>query len=200
MIINEGEPAQNCFQGSNQDNTGHDDQYINVRCKMIRALFFISLLAPATVWACFAPPAYLMESDARLVANTPIIVLATAMNEIPTKEDRLPSFEFQVKEILKGNPPENFTLNGYSAKEQENGPGDFQNHLMPHFWAFNTGNSIQPGDCEAYGLFEVGQEYLIFLRRNSHPRAYEKISTKKDLWYKVIKLLTEQSVQGSQRN
>jgi len=92
--------------------------------------------------------------------------------------------------MLKGIDPKVFKLEGY-ASDRVKSPGDFSAHQSAEFWALDAGNTIQPGDCVAYGLYELGQEYLVFLRKDSHIRAYENVKTETDLWLRVVKALVE---------
>ena len=138
--------------------------------------------------SCTILPAHLNDRPADLVDSTPAIVLARAVSFTDPDGGSLATFTFEAVRTLKGNPPKSFRLDGYHAKKVGS-PGDFQQHKDPKFWAFEAGNSIQPGNCQAHGLFEVGQTYLIFLRRDSHYRAYENIRSPEDLWLKVVETL-----------
>jgi len=153
-------------------------------------LFTLLLIANLNVFACTVPPRTLLQSDEDLVSRSPNIALAKAQRQ-GNSDNNYVKFAFNTVETIKGKVPKEFYLEGFSAKETEDSPGDFSGHKMPEFWAFSAGNSILPGDCNAYGLFEIGKTYLIFYGGPTHVRSFEQISSKDDVWLNVVKLLIE---------
>jgi len=139
--------------------------------------------------ACFVPPFTLLSSDRELVARSPNIALAKVIKQ--KKSNYFYDFTFVKVESIRGEVPKKFTLKGYSTKSEEN-LGDFSKHQDPIFWAFASGNSVLPGDCRAYGIFEVSKTYLIFFNETSHVRSFEEIQSKDDIWLNVVKLLVKQ--------
>lgn len=156
---------------------------------ILMTLFFI----PASSWACSSPPESLYQTDQKLVKTTPSIVVAEAVSIEGKGEFQKFEFTFKTSRVLKGNPPQSFKIKGYNADLVPNTPSNFDDHQLPAFWALGIGNTIQPGDCTAYGIFSIGQKYLIFLRQTSHIRSYENIQNNDDLWLKVVELLIDQT-------
>ncbi|MBL4680370.1 MAG: hypothetical protein JKY88_06555 [Pseudomonadales bacterium] len=157
----------------------------------MRLIFAALLLFPTIIWACSIPPQTLYQSNEQLVRSTPVITLAKVENREGDGKYNQYEFTFKSTLSLKGKAPDTFILIGYEASNVSEAPADFGDHKKPEFWAFDSGNTIQPGDCTAYGLFSVGQEYLIFLRPKSHYRSYENIKQNDDLWLEVVQLLIE---------
>lgn len=158
---------------------------------MRQLILLTILLLPSLTWACSVPPRTLSLTNSDLVRSAEIVVLAKAINYTAKNEtrSRILDFTFEVEKILKGGPEKIISLPGYNASEIENSPGNFGNHMNPEFWAFDAGNSIQLGNCVAYGLFETGKSYLLIIASKSHTRAYEQVSSLDDLWYKTIEVL-----------
>jgi hypothetical protein len=151
----------------------------------------------SSAFACVAPRPGMYDRNKELVESSEYIVVAKAIKvSVPTQSQatRWPvaEFSFEAVRILKGNPPPRFFLVGMDARKVKGIPKDFNGHRNPDFWAFDGGNTIQPGDCVSYGLFEVGQTYLVFQRKQSHSRSYENIRTKDDLWLAVVDLLVKE--------
>lgn len=144
------------------------------------AAFIASFIASGAL-ACTAPPPHWKDSPYTMVIDTPTIVLAKAVRV--DREDVWSTVRFEVIETLRGEPPEQFSLRGWSEIGQL---GDFTGHRDPHFWVDNGGGSVAPGDCKAYGVFEAGQEYLIFLDGPNYPRSFENVRSKEDLWYQTV--------------
>jgi hypothetical protein len=161
----------------------------------MRALLaFIALISSSPAFACSAPYAELFVPDWKIVSKAEGVVLARVVGfepavHKPRSERRDAIFHFQTTETLKGQAPQQFDLSGYSALERKDVPGDFDGHRMPKFWADNSSNSVSPGDCESYGIFAVGETYLIFLMKGTHRRGYENIRSEDDLWLQVVRLL-----------
>ena len=139
--------------------------------------------------ACSVPPRSLFHSNLKLVNSTPVIVLAKAV--AASESSSASHYEFRLETIrsLKGQAPKTFSVTGYAAGSMQNSLDDFNGHKQPQFWAFDAGNTIQRGDCVARGIFQVGENYLVFLRKASHTRSYENIRVSDDLWLQVVELL-----------
>jgi len=150
-------------------------------------LLFVLLANSAS--ACLIRPHYLYASNQELVRHTPELLsrVSQALTQTPRIARSLTSL-FETVSVVKGHDPKRFTLLGF-VSNRVGGPGDFDAHKAPEFWAFDVGNTIQPGDCRAYGMYALGQQYLIFLRKDSHVRAYENVKTEQDLWLRVVKVL-----------
>ena len=160
---------------------------------MIRALIVLLVILPSISLACTVPPRYLLLTNSELVRNSTSIVLAKAVERGNSENEYIPpEFTFSVEKTIKGKSTKTIKLNGFEANKMGGNPSDFQGHLMPEFWAFDAGNSIQPGDCSAYGLFELGKSYLLILTKESHPRAYEEIKSEDDLWFKTVQVLVKE--------
>lgn len=152
------------------------------------ALSLAALAFPILTWACTIPPRTLSESNLELVQTTNVITLAKVVGSKSTGPGHFYKFTFETVRALKGTPPRTFELVGYD-QSQAKGPGDFSGHNAPEFWAFDSGNTIQPGDCVAHGIFQSGETYLIFLRKASHYRAYENVRSETDLWLRTVQVL-----------
>lgn len=157
-------------------------------------IVFFGLFLPGVAWSCYVPPQHLLDDPADLVARTDSIVLARATAESGHEGDTRSRFSFELIRVLKGEAPEDFILSGFSASEMEHPPGDFHGHRNPEFWVSKIGNSIQPGDCVAYGIFEVGRTYLVFLGNLSHYQAYENIQSDDDLWLEFVEATIEEQM------
>src|SRR5215469_5201837 len=150
-------------------------------------LLFVLLANSAS--ACLIRPHYLYASNQELVRHTPRILIARVTSINANAKDReIVDASFETVSVVKGRDPKRFTLLGF-VSNRVGGPGDFDAHKAPEFWAFDVGNTIQPGDGRAYGMYALGQQYLIFLRKDSHVRAYENVKTEQDLWLRVVKVL-----------
>lgn len=153
-------------------------------------------LLPAGSWACSVPPNSLFESDDALVQSADAVVLARVVGwdpavTSPLAERRLALIHFEVEESLKGKAPQRFDLEGFATQETKDPKRDFDGHSMPEFWAGYDTNSVMPGDCKAYGVFESGGLYLIFLRQATHVRGFENVRSDQDLWLRVVRLLVQ---------
>ena len=140
------------------------------------------------------PPNSLFESDLQLVSSTDAIVLARVIGlesaiYQPQFKRRKAVFHFETAEVIKGQPPSLFDLDGFVVADGVDASNDFNGHLNPEFWADHSANSIMPGDCKAYGIFSAGETYLIFLRQQPHVRSFENVRSQDDLWLRVVKLL-----------
>ena len=150
----------------------------------------ILLLLSNQALACSAPPITLMQSDDELVKRTPIIVLATVTKQTTNKHNS--KFTFRSIKNIKGIAPTSFILDGYEPSENNDRQpsDDFKSHTTKP-WQEGFTNSVMPGDCEAYGYFEKGKTYLIFIVKPTHVRAYEQILSDNDLWLKKVQSLVK---------
>jgi hypothetical protein len=169
-----------------------------VKFKLLLMGFMMALLSgtPMTSLACTIPPPHLSESHTELVSKTTSIVVAKAVGIAGKESGDFATFIFEQVETLKGESPARFELYGVragSVTASDNGgvADDFDGHRSPAFWAWGLGNSVMLSSCGAYGVFEVGETYLVFHRDNPHTRAYEIIRDKDDLWLAVIRLVAE---------
>ncbi len=160
-----------------------------IKLKIIFTIF-ISILSTYSL-ACVVPPTTLLSSDRELISRSPNIALAEISKHESDNSKYIDTFSFTTVKVIRGEVPKTFNLKGYLASEEENF-GDFSKHQQPVFWAFSAGNSVMPGDCSAYGIYEVGKTYLIFFNELSHIRSFEEIKSKDDLWLNVVKLLIKE--------
>ncbi|MCH9694168.1 MAG: hypothetical protein K0U72_06635 [Gammaproteobacteria bacterium] len=103
-------------------------------------------------------------------------------------------FEFRTIEILYGRAASTFKLHGYSKGENPFPVGDFDGHTDPAFWAESSSNTGTTTLCSIFGVFEVGETYLLIATEEPDFRAFENIQSNDDLWLKVIRLLVERTV------
>jgi len=167
---------------------------IKLRIAWLVAILFCTV--PLMSSACTIPPPHLSEPHTELVLSAKAIVLAKVVGIKDEESGDSATFIFEPVETLKGVSPANFELYGFKASgatASESGMGgeDFEGHSSPLFWAWGLGNSVMLSTCSAYGVFEVGESYLVFLRDNPHLRAYENIREEDDLWLAVIRLVAE---------
>jgi hypothetical protein len=88
-------------------------------------------------------------------------------------------------ETLRGEAARTFSLRGWHEDEPVD---DFTGHRDPAFWVTNIeASSVAPGDCSAYGVFQTGQTYLIFLEGPNHPRSFENVRSPDDLWLQTVR-------------
>ena len=110
-------------------------------------LLFVLLANSAS--ACLIRPHYLYASNQELVRHTPRILIARVTSINANAKDReIVDASFETVSVVKGRDPKRFTLLGF-VSNRVGGPGDFDAHKAPEFWAFDVGNTIQPGDCRA---------------------------------------------------
>ena len=141
---------------------------------------FCSLFASHAL-ACTVPPANWSDDPYSMVTNTPTIGLAKASRV--ERDGQTTTSYFETIEVLRGTPPEAFSLRGWFDTKVT----DFSGHRDPSFWVSNSaGGAITPGDCNAYGVFEANQSYLIFLDGPNHPRSFENVRSTDDLWYQTV--------------
>lgn len=131
--------------------------------------------------ACTAMPNHWRDDPQTMVARTPTIVLAkvTSVRE----EGGSSTAQLERVRAVRGKPERTFSLEGWVDKKTR---GDFSRHRDPKFWALEVGNTVWPGDCRAYGVFRVGEMYLVFLDGPNYPRSFENIRSRDDLWYRTV--------------
>ena len=139
-----------------------------------------------SVLACSVPPAGMYEDYHSLVQNTPGIVLAVVVSTGEEKGSFLPVVTFEIARVLKGRVAEPIRLPGYVIEDPSIPADDYDSHHDPKFWAFTHGNSSTPGDCQMYGIFHLGETYLLFLREQGHIMGFENVRSSEDLWLKVV--------------
>jgi hypothetical protein len=139
-------------------------------------------LAASHAFACTAAPANWSDDPYSMVIDTQTIVLAKATRV--DRDGKWTTARFETIESLRGTPPESFSLRGWFQAERVY---DFSGHRDPGFWVSNVdGSAVAPGDCNAYGVFESGQNFLIFLDGPVHPRSFENVRSSEDLWYQTV--------------
>lgn len=164
---------------------------ITTKC-LLKKLPFLRVLGLAAgltsqfAFACENIPESQTQSINQLVSRSQNIVLAQAKKpEIGS--DGFFTVEFEVNDVLKGSQWSNFILQGKAATPDKLG-NDFNKHNDLQFWAYlNTGNFFRDKDCNLYGYFERGRQYLIFLDKPFHPKSFELISSQDDGWLKEVK-------------
>ncbi|MGH1487392.1 MAG: hypothetical protein ACRBCI_14350 [Cellvibrionaceae bacterium] len=145
----------------------------------------VFFLLSNTVAACTGIPVPQTHSHEQLVKRTENIVLARAFRP-QLVNGELHTVKFYVTDVLKGSQEGNFDLTGFAA-DQNNGNTDFNKHNDLKFWAYsNTGNFKRLENCNLYGYFKQGEQYLIFLDAPYHPRSFEIVSSTDDAWYKEV--------------
>ncbi|MGH1440735.1 MAG: hypothetical protein ACRBBR_11515 [Cellvibrionaceae bacterium] len=150
----------------------------------------ITLISPIIV-ACQNLPAEQLWSSEELVNNTNSIVLAQAYKPQSVSGDTYIT-EFFVTEVLKGNQQNNFSLTGKLAYGKT-GRNTFDNHNDIQFWAYSDlGNFSRDENCQVYGHFEEGRQYLLFVDQAKHPRSFELIESPSDGWLLEIKKIINQ--------
>ena len=153
-----------------------------------RALRFVLALAlPAIAHpalACTIPPEHWHDDPYSMVIQTRTIVLAR-VEHVARRGDTTRA-EFVTVETLRGEAAHTFSLRGWHEDEPVR---DFGGHRDPAFWVTNAGSgSVAPGDCNAYGVFQEGQTYLIFLEGPNHPRSFENVRSPDDLWLQTVRM------------
>jgi len=158
-------------------------------------IFLVLILIGDMAYGCSSPPKYYFYSPIELVSNSSLIVLAKAKTKkgIESKYRKFPIFEsvkFDVIEVLKGDPEiSSVEMKGYISKKT---PYDFGNHELKEFWDQPMlGAGIAPGDCYAYGLYDIEGVYLLFTDVG-HIKSFERIQDlDADLWLTHVRGLTE---------
>ena len=135
----------------------------------------LALFSTTEAIACSFPPREASVSPFELVLGATSIVLATAASKSETDGGERSDFVFESKEVLKGEVPKQFTYNGFVRTEDFGVAADYNAHTDPRFWAYSSGNSSITSWCGIFGVFEVGQTYLIIATEKGHFKAYENI-------------------------
>lgn len=92
-----------------------------------------------------------------LVRETPVIVRATAVRQVPVSGAQMPGMVFRVVEVLKGEQvPDSLVFAGYVHDADDYNPG-------PVPYAYRRNGNVG-GSCYAYS-YKPGAEYLLFLGR-----------------------------------
>ena len=167
---------------------------------LLAALIFIT---PS--YACSDPPRDYFLYPNELLRKATGVVLAKVVSKeiIPAPRVPRPTFEevqFKVIENLSGPELKNpLTLKGIIS---ERGSNHFNNHEDYSFWAspFTASGGII-GDCYAYGVFEKGKIYLIFLGIGN-TKAFEEIADlKNDRWLAMVRdLINDQKTRNKIKN
>ena len=169
---------------------------MRIKRKITCVLTAILCGIPMVSSACMIPPPHLSDHHTQLVSSAKSIVLAAAVGLDDSDSSDFATFVFKPVETLKGESPARFELYGVksgsvTASDNVASGDDYDGHRSPLFWAWGLGNSVMLSTCDAYGVFEVGEKYLIFIRDKPHVRAYEVIREDDDLWLAVIRLVAE---------
>ena len=149
--------------------------------------FIISLFISNSAFACYAPNGALEIEHSKLIAETPTIVLATAMSSFPEKGSSLAKepglYTFKVIETLKGTPKSEVTLSGDLDLK---GLWDttFSNHNDQEFWANKSGRLGNIGDCVTTPPpeFIIGKNYLLLIGGPDDSKKLERIDNNQDKW------------------
>ncbi len=155
----------------------------------MKTLTILLLLLLTTVaHPCSIAPKGLIEEPRSLVRNTNTIVLAKAVSFVPDEFSSLyaATVTFEPVRFLKGRHRGEIEVIGQVVTGDQPAPNDFDGHRDPVFWAFYVGNSGTPGDCLAYGVFHIGETYLLFLRPQSNFKSFENIQSPDDFWLTVV--------------
>ena len=171
-------------------------------CKTATYIQYLLILAAAAInnaTACSSAPETFFLNPEQMFMHANGVALAKAVSVKKPKEPmhirELQEYSFEVNEFY-ANPyngtksaPKAITLPGFPATE--GGTTDFSAHDDISFWGSSfRGNNIMPGDCNAYGTYELGKTYLIFIDL-SHPKAFEMIQSSDDRWHKVVKFIAK---------
>ena len=156
------------------------------------ALCLTTGLTSQVASACDKIPESQTQSINQLITRTNNIVIAQAKKP-EIGGDGLYTVEFEVSDVLKGSQWSNFILQGKPTTPDKLG-NDFNKHGDLQFWAYlNTGNFFRDKDCNLYGYFERGRQYLIFIDKPFHPKSFELISSQEDSWLKEVKKQLEKA-------
>ena len=135
---------------------------------------------------CFLPPDGLFEKPKSLVWNTDTIVLAKAISFENNDGFGYAKVKFEAVRFLKGQHQGPIEVSGEVVTGETPTPNDFDGHHDPDFWAVATGNASTYGDCQAYGVFHIGESYLLFLRSQSNFKSFENIQSNDDEWLLTV--------------
>ena len=152
-------------------------------------------------YGCSSPPEAYFYTPEELVSNSKGIFLARAISSEEIENEyakHLPptysTVKFEIIEVLKGPyPAKIIEMKGINLNSEEN--YDFGNHDIKEFWERPmVGSGVAPGDCWAYGVYEVGSTYLLF-SGVGHIKAFEPIKNIfKDRWFAKIKELVRREI------
>ena len=148
----------------------------------------VLLLLSNIAYPCSAAPEGLVEEPRALVNNTSTIVLAKAISFEPVNGGypNEATVTFEPIRFLKRRHRGEIQVVGQIVTGYHPDPNDFDGHRDPNFWAFSEGNSGTPGDCQAYGVFHIGETHLLFLRPQSNYKSFENIQSPDDFWLQVV--------------
>jgi hypothetical protein len=156
-------------------------------------ILFTAFIFITPSYACSDPPRdYFLYPDELLRKSTSVALVKVVSKEvIPTPRVPWPTFEkvqFKVLENLTGSEIKTpLTLKGIIS---EGGSDHFNNHEDYSFWANPfTASGGTMGDCYAYGVFDKGKTYLVFLGVGN-TKAFEEIADmKNDRWLAMVREL-----------
>jgi hypothetical protein len=149
--------------------------------RFVLAWVLAALSHPAL--GCTIPPEHWNDDPYSMVIQSRTIVLAR-VERVARRGDTTRA-EFVTVETLRGEAARTFSLRGWHEDEPVD---DFTGHRDPAFWVTNIeASSVAPGDCSAYGVFQTGQTYLIFLEGPNHPRSFENVRSPDDLWLQTVR-------------
>lgn len=159
--------------------------------------FFLFFFTYNFAYSCSVPPKAYFYTPAELVRNSDGIFLAKAVSSTEIENEyakhrpsKFSKVELEVVEILAGGENrKTVEMQGYNLNGEDN--YDFGNHELKEFWARPmVGSGVAPGDCWAYGVYEVGTTYLLFTGVG-HLKAFEPIKDMaNDKWLVKIRELT----------
>lgn len=102
----------------------------------------------------------------------------------------LSSVKFETVKAVRGHPSSHFSLH---ARFGDESLGDLSGHRDPRFWRFGFGahtalrNTFPLSSCGDFvGMFNVGEQYLVFLDGPDYPTRYENVKSEDDLWYLTV--------------
>ncbi|VUD67651.1 hypothetical protein TDB9533_03910 [Thalassocella blandensis] len=163
--------------------------------------YFISILVCCLTYhfayGCSVPPKAYFYTPKELVENSEGIFLAKVVSSTAIENEyakhRPPNFskvKFEILDALKSEVKgKTIEMKGFNLNGDKN--FNFGNHELKEFWDQPmAGSGVAPGDCWAYGVYEVGTTYLLFTGVG-HIKAFEPIKDKaKDKWLAKIRELT----------
>lgn len=154
-------------------------------------------LHSTTSLGCFAPPAEAGAPPMDLVLGASFVVLAEAKSNLSGDGDLPAEFLFETKEVPRGDAPKSFKYYGFSRGDNLRKLDDFDGHTDPRFWAYSYGNSTITTWYGVFGVYEIGQTYLIIASEKGHFKAYENVRSENDLWLKVVRHLVSEWSSGT---
>jgi len=130
-----------------------------------------------------------------MVSEANLIVWAKATSMVKTEPFENANFPvlytFEIREVLKGSiDKENLGLRGDG---DTSGLWDttFSNHSESDFLESFNGRLGNIGDCVTTPppVFKLSQKYLLFIGEFDDSKKYERVDTKDDKWYQIVKSL-----------